>query len=195
MPFYMFWMIPMLKTLIGMDYQRGLTMLKALIETGTIPSKTITHGIQSVPAVRMAGVEGSCSVHEVGAYMEKAFLRADEQFSKFGLAKKGPMISVYTRFGMKNAVFDTICGFVVDDQVNVPSDSELKVWSHPAGTAFRVEHVGNYRHLGNGWSIANQLVRHQKLKQQRIGTYEIYRTTPAEVPEQECRTDIYLPLK
>ncbi len=35
-PWFLFWMIPMFKTLIGMDYMRGLTMLKDLIESGTM---------------------------------------------------------------------------------------------------------------------------------------------------------------
>ena len=38
LPWFLFWMVPMMKTLIGMDYQRGLTMLKDLIETGNIPA-------------------------------------------------------------------------------------------------------------------------------------------------------------
>ncbi len=33
LPWFLFWMIPMMKTFIGMDYQRGLSMLKDLIET------------------------------------------------------------------------------------------------------------------------------------------------------------------
>jgi hypothetical protein len=59
---------------------------------------------------------------------------------------------------------------------------------------FRVEHIGAYKHLGNAWSIAKQVVRYKKMKQCRVGTYEIYRTVPP-TPEQELVTDIYLPLK
>ncbi|MEZ6097042.1 MAG: hypothetical protein R3C03_22940 [Pirellulaceae bacterium] len=47
MPWFMFWMIPMMKTFIGMDYRRGLLMIKDLIETGSIPSQTEVLGIQS----------------------------------------------------------------------------------------------------------------------------------------------------
>lgn len=194
MPFFMFWMIPMLKTMIGMDYDRGLRMLKELIETGSILSQISVHGVQSVPAVRMAGIAGSCPVDEVGAYMETAFRQASEQFSRHGLVQ-GTMISVYTRFQMKKGIFDTICGHIIGDDVQLPSGSSLVEWSAPAGQAFRVDHIGSYRHLGNGWSVANQLVRHKKLKQQRTGTYEIYRTTPPETAEEELLTEIYLPLK
>jgi hypothetical protein len=59
----------------------------------------------------------------------------------------------------------------------------------------RVPQVVIYRHLGNGWSVANQLVRHKKLKQQRTGAYEIYRITQPETAEEELLTEIHLPLK
>jgi effector-binding domain-containing protein len=73
--------------------------------------------------------------------------------------------------------------------------SKLSLWELPAVNAFQVQHIGSYRHLGNGWSAANQLVRHRKLKQRSGGTFEIYRNWPGEVAESELVTDIYLPLK
>ena len=195
LPWFLFWMIPMMKTFIGMDYQRGLNMLKDLIETGSIPSKTNVHGIEPVQSFRMAGVAASTSVDKVGAAMEQSFATAQATFKRLGVPMNGAMISVYTKFNVKAGVFDYISGYVIPKDVQVPANSGLTTWELPACNAFRVEHVGSYRHLGNGWSVANQLARHRKLKQSRAGTYEIYRTTPPETPEEELVTDIYLPLK
>jgi uncharacterized protein YndB with AHSA1/START domain len=67
--------------------------------------------------------------------------------------------------------------------------------SLPASNALRVEHVGSYEHLGNAWSAAKQIARYRKLKQCKVGTFEIYRNPPPETPESELRTDVYLPLR
>jgi hypothetical protein len=72
MPWFLFWMIPIMKTFIGMDYARGLTMIKEWIETGTIQSKTIVHGIETVGSIRMAGISSSCSIDEISRSMEQA---------------------------------------------------------------------------------------------------------------------------
>jgi effector-binding domain-containing protein len=195
MPWFLFFMVPMIKTFIGMDYQRGLAMIKDWIETGSIPSKSVVHGIESIEPIRMAGIAASCLVSEVGKSMEAAFAKAESEFKRLRLPTTGPMISVYTKFNIKQGVFDYIAGYIIPNDAKVDSSSQLKVWSLPASKAFRVEHIGSYHHLGNAWSIANQLVRHKKLKQQRTGTLEIYRTTPDQVSETECKTDIYLPLR
>ena len=185
----------MMKTFIGMDYQRGLNMLKEWVETGAIASRTIVHGTEKVASFRMAGVASKCSIDDVSESMERAFEQAQAEFHKTGLSMDKGMISVYTKFRIKEAGFDYISGYLIGDDAIVPSSSPLKTWALPTCNAFRVEHVGAYRHLGNGWSVANQLCRYKKLKQQRLGTFEIYRTTPAEVQEQDIKTDIYLPLR
>lgn len=195
MPWFMFWMIPMLKTFIGMDYQRGLNMLKEWLETGTIQSKTNVIGIESIGAIRMAGIASQATVDDVGRSMENAFATARQKFSEAGLSTESGMISVYTRFDVKRGVFDYISGFLLADDAVVSTATGLSIWSLPAGRAFRVEHIGGYQHLGNGWSVANQLVRHQKLKQSKLGTFEIYRTTPPDTADVDLKTDIYLPLK
>lgn len=56
MPWFLFWMIPQMEVFIGMDYERGLKMLKESIETGTILSTVNVRGIESVGPLRMAGV-------------------------------------------------------------------------------------------------------------------------------------------
>jgi hypothetical protein len=194
LPWFLFFMVPMMKTLLGMDYARGLTMFKEWIETGSITSKTKVHGIEQASSFRMLGIASSCSVDQVSASMEKAFSQAQDEFKRLGISMDHGMISVYTKFHVKEGVFEYISGYIVPESTEIPSSSKLQSWSLPAGKVFRVEHVGRYQHLGNPWSIANQIVRYKKLKQSKVGTYEIYRTIPP-TPEAELVTDIYLPLK
>jgi effector-binding domain-containing protein len=195
MPWFMFWMIPMMKTFIGMDYGRGLNMLKEWIELGTIQSKTKVHGVETVQPFRMAGVAASSPIDRIGPSMEQTFSKAQTEFKNLGMPMTGEMISVYTKFRVKEGIFDYISGYVIPESVQAPTGSALVTWQLPTTKAFRVEHIGSYRHLGNGWSVANQIARYKKLKQSSTGTYEIYRTIPPKTPESELVTDIYLPLK
>ena len=184
-----------MKTFIAMDYQRGLNMLKDWIETGSVPSQTKVHGVESVQAFRMAGIAQSCSTDNIGAATDAALSAAKTTFERLGIPTTGAMTSVYTKFNVKEGIFDFISGYIIPDDVSLAAGSDLKTWKLEAGKAFRVEHIGSYRHLGNGWSVANQQARHLRLKQCRSGTYEIYRTTLPQTPEAELATDIYLPLR
>ena len=195
MPWFLFWMVPMMKTFIGMDFQRGLNMLKDLIEIGNVPAKTIVHGTQNVGPIRMAGIVSSCRVDDVGSSMDQAFEQASIEFRKAALPIDHGMISVYTKFRMNEGIFEYISGFIISENSTIPDSSRLKTWTLPACSAFRVEQIGPYRHLGNGWSVANQICRYKKMKQQRTGTFEIYRNVPGDVPDHELKTDIYLPLR
>jgi effector-binding domain-containing protein/uncharacterized protein YndB with AHSA1/START domain len=194
LPWFLFWMVPMMKTLLGMDYGRGLAMFKEWIETGSVASQVTVHGIERTKGFRMIGIAASSPVEQIGPSMEKTFGQAQAELQRLGISQDGGTVSVYTKFNMKEGVFDYISGCIVPDSVRIPTDSKLQSWTLPDCQVFRVEHRGSYKHLGNAWSVANQLARYKKLKQSRIGTYEVYRTVPP-VPEQELVTDIFLPLK
>ena len=51
-PWFLFFMRSMMEALIGMDYDRGLSMLKDRLETGNVPSRLEFVGVQDSPAVR-----------------------------------------------------------------------------------------------------------------------------------------------
>ena len=143
----------------------------------------------------MAGIVGSSPMATIGKALDESMAKANEAFRQAGWTVDREMVTVYTKFRMKDAGLDYIAGYQLAAGEELPAGSPLKAWSLPASKAFRVEHIGSYRHLGNAWSVANQWVQCKKLKQQRVGTFEIYRNNPQQVPEEELRTDIYLPLK
>lgn len=194
LPWFMFWMKPMMETLIGMDYDRGLKMLKESIETGSVSSKVEVHGVQDVGPIRMAGVGSSCSVDDVADDMNRTITQAQQLLSGQGLPTEEG-ISVYTGFNMKQRTFTYVTGFMIPD--SAPQELPgLKTWSIPKLSAFRVDHIGCYVHLGNAWNAANQIVRNKKLKQSKVGTFEVYRKSPTDTDNpKEYETEIYLPLK
>ena len=73
LPWFLFWMRSQMEVFIGMDYERGLRMLKEWIETGQILSKTRIRGVEPVGPLQMAGVRKTCSLSEIGPSMEAAF--------------------------------------------------------------------------------------------------------------------------
>lgn len=194
LPWFMFWMVSKIDTFIGMDYERGLKMLKELIETGAIQSKTIVHSAEPVGPLRVAGVRKTCAMKDIGPSMDASFAEAREQLAKHNLPTDGDMISVYHDCDLKTQMFDYTSGYVLPQSTGEVA-TELSSWSLPACKALRVEHIGSYTHLGNGWSAANQVARYKKMKQSKVGAYEIYRNNPKDTPKGELKTDIYLPLK
>lgn len=193
MPWFLFWMIPSLKSFIGMDYARGLKMLKEWIETDQILSTNEVVGPSQVGPLRMAGIRQTCEMKDIGPVMGQAIEKARQELETAGVCPDGQVMSVYHSFNVKELTFDFTAGFIVDDASAVPDS--LSVWSTPETRAFHVRHVGRYEHLGNPWAIAHQHVRYRKLKQKKMGTFEIYRNSPEDVSEADLHTDIYLPLK
>lgn len=194
LPWFMFWMRSMMQTFIGMDYARGLKMLKEWIETGRIQSQVHIKGNVTVEPLHMLGVRGTCAVVDVGPAVAAACQQAAQRLRQLDLPTNGGMITVYHRFDTKRGAFDCTAGFVVPESSLARAEG-LAAWSHPAGQALCVEHTGSYEHLGNAWSVANSIARYRKLKLCRKATFELYKTTPPETPTSELRTEIYLPLR
>ncbi len=194
MPWYMFWMVPMMETFIGMDYERGLKMLKEWIETGEIESKTNIRGVESIGPLRMLGVRKQCTFDNIGSSMESAFKDVAEKLAQHNIQVEGEGISVYHHMDAKARTFDYTSGFLVPDSIGeFPAD--FSTWSIPKVQALVTEHVGRYDHLGNAWSAANQHARYKKLKQSKAGAFEVYKNNCDSTPPAELRTVIYLPLK
>ncbi len=193
LPFFLFFMVKMMDTWLGMDYERGLRMLKEWIETGNVTSQVNVHGKEQVAAIRMAGVQRTCSLAEIGPTMQKAICEMHEKFTAAGAPLDGAFMSVYPKFDMKTKQAEFIVGLQIPDSVAVPAG--LVEWTAPDMAAFRVEHIGPYDHLGNGWSTGQMHLRYKKIKQCKVAPFEIYRNSPEETAPVDLVTDIYLPLK
>lgn len=195
MPLMMGWMVPMMKTLIGMDYQRGLKMLREWIETGTIQSETEIRGVVPFGPLRVVGVRRSATVDDCADIMCGAITEAVDRLQAAGLPMDDLAASVYHDFNTKSGVFEFTVGFVMPLNAGAAPDG-MSDWLAPATIdAFCVAHTGSYQHLGNPWNAAHQNVRGRKLKQSRLGAVELYRNNPENTPEAELVTEIYLPLR
>ena len=195
LPWYLFFLTPMIKTMVGMDYQRGLMMIKELAETGRITSSTEVLGIESIPPIRVAGLQAQSSVFNIEQSMEEMLVKLESEYQNQGMPKEGAMVAVYTRFKVKQGIFEYLLGRAIPDTLLIPTHSSLKEWKFPKARALHVRHTGSYKHLGNAWSIANRIAEHQKLKLNRSASFEIYTNSPHDNPEGSLQTDLYLPLR
>ena len=194
LPFFLFWMKGMMQTMIGMDYDRGLRMVKDLIETGEVASQTRTKGIESVGPLRVIGIRKTCTIGDVGKSMEEAFCSAREIMSSAGLPADSDVVSVYHNCDFKQQTFDYTAGFAIASS-DVACPAGMSEWSIPNMQALAIEHIGKYQHLGNAWSAGHQHLRYKKMKPAKCGGYEIYRNDPATTKAAQLKTDVYLPLK
>ena len=195
LPWYLFFLTPMVKTMVGMDYQRGITMIAELAETGRISSKTEVLGIESISSLRIAGFKAQSSVYSTNQSMEQMLPKLQDEYREQGMPKEGSMVAVYTQFNVKKEFFDYILGIAIPDSLLIPTQSKLTEWKNPACRALHVRHTGSYKHLGNAWSVANRIANHQKLKLNRSACFEIYTNSPVDTPEESLQTDLYLPLR
>jgi len=195
LPWYLFFLTPMIKTMVGMDYQRGLMMIKELAETGRITSSTEVLGIESIPPIRVAGLQAQSSVFNIEQSMEEMLVKLESEYQDQGMPKEGAMVAVYTRFKVKQGIFEYLLGRAIPDSLLIPTHSSLKEWKLPQARALHLRHIGSYKHLGNAWSIANRIADHQKLKLNRSASFEIYTNSPVDTPEESLQTDLYLPLR
>lgn len=194
LPWFMFWMKNMMSGLIGMDYARGLRMLKEYVESGSVLSATTVKGVETVGPFRMIGVRRSASMDDLGPVMESAIAEACEKLSVANVQHNGEVMAAYHDLDFKTRVFDFSTGFVVSD--STPDVPGLSTWSCPQVQAMTLDHIGRYENLGNAWSSGYQQIRFRKLKQnRRMATFERYANSPENTQPDDLLTHLYLPLK
>jgi effector-binding domain-containing protein/uncharacterized protein YndB with AHSA1/START domain len=198
LPWFLFWMRSDMETFLAMDYDRGLKMIRDQLEKGAVHSDVQILGVEPIPDLDVCGVHDSCSMKDVGPAMGNAFDKASSTLESDGIPTSGEMISVYHPVKLKHGRFDFTSGYTVDKTALGSAANGLAGLSQihlPAGQALHIRHVGSYDHLGNAWSGAHQYARYKKLKLAKGNAYEIYRNDPAETPDAERITDIYIPLR
>jgi AraC family transcriptional regulator len=148
--------------------------------------------IKDMPELRVA------TVRHVGPYNQipKAFERLGAVAGPAGLLQhSNAMIAIY-HDDPESTPQDQLrsdAALVIPDGVALP---EGLVEQHiAAGRYAKTVHLGPYEQLGDAW--ARFLGEWVPASGNRIGdgvSFEIYKNTPAEVPKQELRTELYVPL-
>lgn len=195
LPFYLFFMVKMMKGMITMDYSRGLAQLKDYIEMGGVPFTMEAKGVVDTPAVHYLGVSKKSAISDLSASMGSTFGELHQSVQNTNLTITGEALSVYDKMNMGSGQCHYTAAIPVSEKDAV-SQEGLKAGNVLASSAYKVIHTGPYRHLGNAWALAMSDVRHLKhktSKQQK--PYERYLNDPTTTPENELITEIYIPLR
>jgi uncharacterized protein YndB with AHSA1/START domain len=195
LPFFLFWMKKMMSAWVGTDYERGLAMLKDVVETGGNPSRLEFPGTSSLPGRAYVGVRSTCPMGAMPKQMEADMAKLHEGLTGAGLEATGAPFSIYHKFSpVKGEVSYTIAVPVAEAPSSVPAG--LVAGSQPDLQAYVVRHVGPYRHLGNAWSAGMMHARAKVFRQDKsVEPFEIYENDPTEVPESDLVTLVHFPVK
>ncbi len=193
LPWFMFWMKSNMQTFIGMDYERGLRMLKEFIETDNVLSDSVVVGVESFESRDVFGARSSAPTNDVGPTMNAAMMKVESSKGSEADWAGVECISVYHPCDLKIGRFDFTVGYTVENPQTAPDG--LEHCHIPGGQALHIRHTGSYDNLGNAWSGAHQYARYRKIKLAKRAAFEIYRNSPDTTAAEDLITDIYIPLR
>jgi effector-binding domain-containing protein len=194
LPFFLFWMTSKMKTYIGMDYERGLLMLKEYLETGSVASYVHIEGIFSMQEQKYIGIPRTCTLKELGVVMKKDFENLYDFMETHHLSVERVPFVVYNTFDMFKGESSYVACIPIDEELHIESG-----WVRgnvEARKALKTMHKGSYLHLGNAWMTAISFSRMKKMKMQKspVG-YEFYPNNPSDTPQEKLITEIFIPLR
>lgn len=194
-PFFLFFMKKSMEAYVGMDYHRGLMMLKDYCENDSIQSKLDFLGDEHIDGFRYVGIRRKCSMDEMSNYMSKDMGSIQASFKDQPELLDGLSFTQYHKWDVVKRQVEYTSAFSVKAGVEAPSDN-MVAGNIPTINATRVRHTGPYQHLGNAWSTLYTMQRKKEFKiNKSVDPFEIYENMPGEVPEQELRTTIHFPIK
>lgn len=194
MPFFARFMTKMMEPLIGMDYERGLKMIKGLAEKGYVASKVEIIGVVDIPEIAYLGKAQRTTFEDLGPLMQKAMYDVWQEVEKNNL-KSTKGITLYTQFDIFNPELEFVAGGVLDEKI-VASEGFISS-TIDAGKAVKVVFTGDYEYIGNAWSAGMSYMQGQKIMQsQDYAGYELYITNPMDEPDsRKWISEIYIPVK
>lgn len=195
LPFFLFFMVKMMKGMITMDYSRGLAQLKDYIETGEVPFTMEPKGVVDTTGLSYLGLSKSTPMSDISNSMGAAFSELMQRVSDKNVSTVGDPLAVYNKMNIGKGFCEYTVAMPVSAEDAV-SGGGLKSGEAVAGKAYKVVHTGPYRHLGNSWALAMSDVRHLKLKTSKHQKpFERYVNDPVSTPENELITEILVPLR
>lgn len=196
LPFFLFWMKKSMQYGIGMDYQRGLKMLKNIIEEGTLHSKLSFPGIVKQAALEYVGITTTCPLDQMPQHMSKDFEKLlTTVYSKYKALVSADPFSIYHQWEpLKNRVTYT-AAIPLKEQ---PKDlkEHFKFGNLPAMKVHKIHHKGPYRFVDNAWATQMMYQRAKKFNAlTKVPPMEFYLNSPKNTPELELESEICFPVK
>jgi len=194
MPFFLFFMVKMTENLVGMDFERGLVMLKAMAEKGEVSADTLNCGTVDYSGFSYIGIERSVAISEMPSKMQKDFEQLVQDIVISGKKGAKHWVCIYPKFDMKNMKATYIAAVSDEDLGDLDLGTSYVSGEIPSSMALEIKHNGAYEFLGNAWSMGMMYMRAKKMKGGGY-PFEQYWNSPMEETPENLKTSIYFPLK
>lgn len=194
LPFYLFWMKKMMEAYIGMDYERGLLLLKDYIEKGEVLSKLYFKGESTFAGTKYIGIKRDCAIDEMSNFMVTDFGKLETFIKDHSDIATNEAFTIYHKWDLiKRKANYTSCIGVTMMPENLPND--MINGKIPQTKIYTLRHTGPYHHLGNAWSTLYNMHRGKEFKPIKgIHPFEKYVSDPQKTEEKNLITDVIFPI-
>ena len=196
LPFFMFWMKNMMATYVGMDFMRGLRMLKECCEEGQAFSKLEFMNIQETPAFSFIGLRTTTSMDAMAKKMAEDMPRLLEFVQANNLEISAAPFTQYHKWAiLKNQVMYS-AGIPVAQKADLQLPEGFYWGEMPATKSYTIEHIGRYHHLGNAWGTTYMYQRNKVFKANKhVHPFEVYVNNPSDTDSKDLITRVHIPTK
>ena len=195
LPFFMFWMKKMMVAFLGMDFDRGLKMLKDLVENGKIASEMTIEGMGQFEGVKYIGYKATVGMDKMGESMASGFGKIEQFLKEHSVTPSAPPMAIYHKWDMVNQQ-TTYTAAIPVAQIPDNLGGGLTSGEIPKMKVHNVSHKGKYEFLGNAWTLQQMMMRNKEFKQnKKIHPFEVYMNDPADTKPEEYLTRIVFPAK
>ena len=198
LPFFMFMMVKKMKAFIASDYDRGLSMLKTLCETGKLETSVEDMGETEFKETYFISRDHTAPQSAIGELMPDDFKKLNAFLEKSNI-KWLAVRSYYPKVDFVTSMF-TFRSTIEISKADYDTIEKLPEWvvkwSYPAGKAYSLKHHGSYKFLGNAWTGTYMYIRAKKKKlNTKIPPFETYINNPLETAEKDLLTQVSVPIK
>lgn len=194
LPFYLFWMKKMMEAYIGMDYERGLLLLKDYIEKGEVRSKLDFKGESTFTGTKYIGIKRDCAIDEMSNFMVTDFGKLETFIKDHSDITTNEAFTIYHKWDLikRRAIYTSCIGVTMMPE-NLSND--MVSGKIPKTKIYTLRHTGPYHHLGNAWSTLYNMHRGKEFKPIKgIDPFEKYVSDPQKTEEKNLITDVIFPI-
>lgn len=160
LPIFLFFMKKMMSVFVGGDYERGLKMLKELLENGSVSSSVDINGISEQEGFYYIGIERTCDTDEISKIMKSVF----EDLMGRDVPQPDKVMTINSYFNPVKKKCALIAALAYKERPDVTLPIDMVAGEVPPHKALEVVHNGSYQHLANGWITMMNYMRFAKIK-------------------------------
>lgn len=194
LPWFLFWMKANMEAYVGMDYVRGLLMLKDYTELGKTRTRLEFKGIENFEGCHFIGLSNESSIIDMQNTMGDDFQKL-EQYILENYQISGAPFSQYHNWDVKNMRATYTIGFPINESLK-EVDAGFVCGKLPKTKVHKIIHHGPYDFLGGAWSAQESMARGKAFKKnKKIHPFEIYLNDPSKVNKDKLMTAVCFPVK